>query len=57
MAFIEKADGTIIDTDIITYREEKMKEKEKDAEYAKYMNKLREGAASSGGKWDQLQIV
>ena len=56
MAFIEKADGTIIDTDIITYREEKMKEKEKDAEYEKYMNKVREGAASSGGKWDPFQI-
>ena len=56
MAFIERADGTIYDTDIQKEKEEYLKQKEKDAEYEKYMKKVIDSAASNVSEWTPFQI-
>ncbi|MGN0437405.1 MAG: hypothetical protein ACI4F4_02700 [Lachnospiraceae bacterium] len=56
MAFIERADGTVYDTDIEREKKEYLEQKEKDAEYEKYMEKVRESLASNVGEWSPFQI-
>lgn len=56
MAFIEKADGTIIDTDIEREKEERLLQKEKDAAYEAHMAKVLKNAAENTGEWTPFQI-
>lgn len=44
MGFIEYADGTVYDPELEKERKEKIEQKIKDAEYEKYMKKVRDSA-------------